>query len=168
AFAGRETLQPAVIAHGDRRPEGTIPPAEADHLVVRRPIREGDPHTGTRTDFSLNNQVLACWALARSRVNFSSDEPRNWCVSSDEPECVEESNLRMKLKDFLEDYNSWCVTQGLQTIGAITLKEELTSRGFDVRESTGHVNWVFGVAPRPDELTLMTQKNRVNDTDLLK
>src|SRR5690606_32273207 len=85
AFAGRETLQPAVIAHGDRRPEGTIPPAEADHLVVRRPIREGDPHTGTRTDFSLNNQVLACWALARSRVNFSSDEPRNWCVSSDEP-----------------------------------------------------------------------------------
>lgn len=83
-------------------------------------------------------------------------------------ECVEESNLRMKLKDFLEDYNSWCVTQGLQTIGAITLKEELTSRGFDVRESTGHVNWVFGVAPRPDELTLMTQKNRVNDTDLLK
>src|SRR5690606_1173277 len=84
AFAGRETLQPAVIAHGDRRPEGTIPPAEADHLVVRRPIREGDPHTGTRTDFSLNNQVLACWALARSRVNFSSDEPRNWCVSSDD------------------------------------------------------------------------------------
>src|SRR5690606_33007029 len=81
AFAGRETLQPAVIAHGDRRPECAIPPAEADHLVVRRPIREGDPHTGTRTDFSLNNQVLACWALARSRVNFSSDEPRNWCVS---------------------------------------------------------------------------------------
>src|SRR5690606_10144413 len=82
AFAGHETLQPAVIAHGDRRPESSDAHTAAHQPRVRLPSRHRDPHTETRTDFSLNNQVLACWALARSLVIFSSPAPTEWYALS--------------------------------------------------------------------------------------
>jgi putative DNA primase/helicase len=63
--------------------------------------------------------------------------------------CVTGDTLRMKLKDFHSSYDDWCTEQGLQTVGTITLKEEIASRGLKVRSSTGHVNWIYGVALQP-------------------
>jgi putative DNA primase/helicase len=83
-------------------------------------------------------------------------------------ECATGESLRMRLKDFQDQYNAWCLDQGLQTIGVITLKEELASRGLEVRQSTGHVNWLYGVAPKPDDYDAMPQIKRPRAGGLLE
>lgn len=63
--------------------------------------------------------------------------------------CVPGENLRMTLSDMRQELATWCLDNGLEPIGSPTLKEELLGRGIEVRPSTNHVDWVYGIAAKP-------------------
>lgn len=68
---------------------------------------------------------------------------------------------RTRLVDLLEMYNAWCTSQGLQTMGRTTFKEELLMKGFAVRQSTGHQDWVYDIVGRTLDLALPTEEPSV-------
>lgn len=63
-------------------------------------------------------------------------------------EYVVDTSARIRLNELFTAYNDWCLRQGMQTMGRTTFKEELLTKGYAVRSSTGHVDWVFGVGNR--------------------
>lgn len=63
-------------------------------------------------------------------------------------ECTLESNGKTQLKVLLDSFNTWCEDMGFQRLGRTSFKEELLTKGFDIRVSTGHVDWVYGIANR--------------------
>ena len=63
-------------------------------------------------------------------------------------ECTVDTGARIRLMELLTAYNDWCTQQGLQTMGRTTFKEELLTKSYAVRPSTGNVDWVFGLAKR--------------------
>src|SRR5208282_3478180 len=63
-------------------------------------------------------------------------------------ECTLEGTERTPLKTLLDGYNIWCTELGFQSLGRTTFKEEMLTKGFEIRQSTGHVDWVYGIANR--------------------
>jgi putative DNA primase/helicase len=61
--------------------------------------------------------------------------------------CSTGDNVRITLKDFRLAFAAWCLDNGLEPISSITLKDELVSRGIEVRVGTNHQDWVYGIAP---------------------
>jgi putative DNA primase/helicase len=78
-----------------------------------------------------------------------------------EERCSTGGDGRTRLVDLLEMYNDWCTSQGLQTMGRTTFKEELLMKAFAVRQSTGHQDWVYGIVRRKPELTLSPEEPSV-------
>lgn len=63
-------------------------------------------------------------------------------------ECTLDPKERTQLKILLEGFNNWSKDLGFQTMGRTTFKEELLTKGYEIRQSTGHVDWVYGIANR--------------------
>jgi putative DNA primase/helicase len=63
-------------------------------------------------------------------------------------ECTLGTSERTTLKSLLDSYNLWCTDLGFQTMGRTTFKEELLTKSYDIRQSTGHQDWVYGIANR--------------------
>lgn len=63
-------------------------------------------------------------------------------------ECTLDPKERTQLKALLDSYNLWCTAMGFQTMGRTTFKEDLLTKGYDVRQSTGHLDWVYGISNR--------------------
>lgn len=61
-------------------------------------------------------------------------------------ECTIKAGERVRLIDLMESYNDWCIRQGLLTMGRTTFKEEMLAKGWEVRQSTGHQDWVYGIS----------------------
>ena len=63
-------------------------------------------------------------------------------------ECTLDASERTQLKVLLDRFNEWSEDMGFQRLGRTSFKEELLTKGFDIRVSTGHVDWVYGIANR--------------------
>lgn len=73
-------------------------------------------------------------------------------------ECTLNPTERTQVKVLLDRFNEWSEGMGFQRIGRTTFKEELLTRKFEVRPSSGHVDWVYGIAnrkPEPEFLRLV-------------
>jgi putative DNA primase/helicase len=63
-------------------------------------------------------------------------------------ECTLEPSERTQLKALLDRFNDWSEDMGFQRLGRTSFKEELLTKGFEIRVSTGHVDWVYEIANR--------------------
>ena len=55
---------------------------------------------------------------------------------------------RIQLVVLFQAYNEWRMEQGFKSVGRSSFKEEVLAKGYQVRPSTGHVDWVYGIGPR--------------------